>query len=82
MIKVQTPEEFLGIPNPQISWHHGTCDMCEKRLTLVLHLNYNNQQKRDFRICLKCLEKNSQKILYGWMKYKIDRTIEDLNSED
>jgi hypothetical protein len=81
MIEVCTPEDILGIPKPSIRWHHGTCNMCERRLTLVLHLNYD-KHPRDFQICLKCLEKNSQKIMYGWMQYKVDRTLDELNSED
>ena len=40
--------------NNLIQIHHGTCDGCQERNTLVCHLNYENQPKRDFRICKQC----------------------------
>ena len=55
-MKIITPEELLGKPLPKICCHFGTCDYCKNRLTPVLHLNYNEALKRDFRICLDCAD--------------------------
>jgi hypothetical protein len=62
-MEIITPERLLGVPSPQVCWHHGTCDICGKRLILVLHFNYDKQPDRDFRICDSCLFKHKQTIL-------------------
>lgn len=64
---------------PKTNWHHGDCEMCGIKNTLILHFNYNTQVNKDFKICLKCLEENSKNILYSWMKYKVDKTINEFN---
>ena len=61
---------------PKILWHHGTCDVCNERFTLVCHFNYDKQPKRDFRICLKCFRENIEEISFGWMNYEVDKTID------
>lgn len=64
----------------KVSWHHGQCGMCDTKLTLLLHLNYDDPQN-SFCICLKCLRENAQTIMYGWMEYNIDHTIDKLMEE-
>ena len=79
-MKIMTPEEFLGKEKPKIKWHHGTCDMCKERLTLVCHFGYDQQLKRSYRICKNCMFDNIQYILYGSHGYK-DGLI-DLKDKD
>lgn len=45
MVKLVLPEEVLGVKPQKICWHHGNCDICERRNTLVLHFNYDKQPK-------------------------------------
>ena len=66
----------------KIMWHHGTCDLCGQKFTLVCHFNYDKQPKRDCRVCLRCLFDNAQSIMYGWMNYKVDKTIDNLSKGD
>lgn len=61
-MKVCTPEELLGFHNPKVCSHHGNCCMCQERLTLVLHFNYDKQPEKDFKICKKCLKENFKDI--------------------
>lgn len=77
MVEIVKIEEILT-KVPKILWHHGTCDLCRRRLTLVLHLGYNTQPKCDYRLCLQCLRENAQLITYGWMDFKVDKNIEGL----
>lgn len=48
---------------PEILWHHGTCDSCERRHIIVCHFGYNNQPNRDYRVCEDCLDKKAGLIL-------------------
>jgi len=57
-LKIQTPENILGVPKPKLLWHYGTCDCCKKKFVLVLHFGYDTQPKRDYRICGVCLGDN------------------------
>ena len=41
-----------------------TCDVCKNRLILILHLNYDVQPIRDFRICKDCWLKLSAFIVW------------------
>lgn len=69
-MEIKTPEEVLRIKNPKMLWHHGVCDLCKKRLILVLHLGYDTQPKRDYRICKNCIKKHIEYILFGKEQYK------------
>ena len=66
----------------EVMWHHGTCNLCGIRNTLVLHFGYGQYRKRHYTICLKCLNNNAQMIMYGWMNYKVDRTIDLLSEKE
>lgn len=81
-MEIVTPEEFLGVTSPVICWHFGTCDICSKRLILVLHFNYDKQPLRDFKICLRCLKENAETIHYGWMNFKVDSTLDLMYAKD
>ena len=70
MMEVKTPEELLRLPKEKILWHHGTCDHCNARLTLVCHFGYDQPMKASFRICKNCLYDNIQYILYGGHSFK------------
>ena len=63
-------------------WHHGKCDCCNIQDTLVLHLGYITQPDRDYRLCLKCLKRDANNILYGWMDYKVDHTIDKITQSE
>jgi hypothetical protein len=39
---------------PRVAQHHGSCDLCGERHVLVIHLGYDVQPNRDFRICKEC----------------------------
>lgn len=61
------------VENKKILWHHGTCDMCDKKFILVLHFGYDSPSFSDdesYRICKNCLVENIQYILYGAQDYK------------
>jgi len=66
---------------PKILWHHGTCDFCKRRLTLVCHFGYDTQPERDYRLCLTCLSEHIQTITFGWMRYKVDDNNRRLGEE-
>jgi hypothetical protein len=55
--------------NPNISHHHGTCDMCGKEHILVLMLGYMSQDKACYSICKNCFAENIQQIIYGYHNY-------------
>ena len=57
---------------PKILWHHGSCDYCKKKHILILHFGYDTQPKRDYRICIKCLLKNTEMIIYGFINHNVD----------
>ena len=73
-IKMPTKKNKL----PKILWHHGTCDCCGKKFTLVCHFGYDTQPKRDYRMCIRCLSENLEVMMFGWMIYKVDDTIDRL----
>lgn len=60
-MKIVHPATLLGKKIPRIGAHHGTCDLCKKRLVYVLHLN-EDREPRGFRICEDC----SNEVI-GWL---------------
>ena len=41
---------------PKITKHYGNCDFCKARHVPVVHYNYDEQPKNDFRLCFICLK--------------------------
>ena len=66
---------------PKIKWHHGSCDYCGRKQTLICNLGYDSQPK-NYKICLDCMGRNINTILFGWMEYRVDKTIDRLSEED
>lgn len=61
-----------GMKSPKILWHHGTCDCCGKRLVFICHFGYDTQPKRDYRMCLDCMNEWKNIIGYSWSKTVTD----------
>lgn len=55
----------MTVDVPKILWHYGTCDYCGKRLVNVCHFGYDSQPKRDYRMCVDCITKELELILFG-----------------
>ena len=69
-MKLVLPEELIDKTPAKIVWHHGTCDMCGKRNTLICHFGYNTQLKKSYKICKTCLKENIKTILFGENNFK------------
>ena len=52
-----------------ISHHHGTCNMCGKRHTLILMFGYQTQLKACYSICKNCFAENIQQIIFGFHNF-------------
>lgn len=52
--------------NPDISHHHGTCDMCGRRNVLILMFGYHTQDVACYSICKNCFALNVQQIIFGF----------------
>ena len=61
-----------------IAWHHGTCDHCGKRNTLVCHFGYDTQPDRDYRMCKEDLLEEMDIISHCLPLKKRKRLLEDI----
>lgn len=69
--KIITPEQLLGLPTPKLSWHHGTCDVCNARHILILHFGYDQKPPQfGYRMCKNCISKYLLYIIYGKEQYE------------